>query len=170
MVKLTLPEVITEGELIKVLKATKDPRHRLAYTLGFYQCMRISEIVNLKPEHVNKGMKLLFIKQGKGKKDRNIPIAPEVINGLRYLPIGIGVRALQIALKRKFKGVLGRPELHFHSLRHSGITYYLTKKKWSSLEVQRFAGHSRITTTEIYTHISPQNLIDRMWGESNESM
>lgn len=54
-------------------------------------------------------------------------------------------------------------DLHFHCLRHSGITHYLTKKRWSSLEVQRLAGHSKITTTQIYTHIRPDDLVNRMW-------
>ena len=162
---LKLPEVITEEELIKILEATKNQKHKLAFSLGFYECMRISEIVNLLPGNVDKQTKIIKIKQAKGHKDRNIPIAPEVIKGLKYLPIKIGVRALQIAFKKKLKEVLGRDDLHFHSLRHSGITHYLTKKKWNSLEVQRLAGHSKISTTEIYTHISPQNLIDRMWEE-----
>ena len=161
---LKLPEVITEEELIKILEATKNQKHKLAFSLGFYECMRISEIVNLEESNIDKQTKLIKIKQAKGHKDRNIPIAPEVMKGLKYLPIKIGVRALQIAFKKKLKGVLGRDDLHFHSLRHSGVTHYLTKKKWSSLEVQRFAGHSKISTTELYTHISPQNLVDRMWS------
>jgi integrase len=163
MAQIKLPEVITEEELIKILDKTKNPKHRLAFALGFYNCMRISEIVNLEPSNIEKDTKLIKIKQAKGHKDRNIPIAPEVMKGLRYLPIGIGIRALQIALKKKYKEVLGRDDLHFHSLRHSGVTHYLTKKHWNSLEVQRLAGHSKISTTEIYTHISPQNLVDRMW-------
>lgn len=165
---LKLPEILTEEELIKILNATDDPKKRLAYSLGFYECMRISEIVNLKPEHINLQQKLILIKQAKGNKDRNIPIAPEVLKGLKHLPIGVKVRALQTSFKKKLEEVLGRRDLHFHSLRHSGITHYLTKKKWSSLEVQRLAGHSKISTTEIYTHISPQNLIDRMWEEVNK--
>lgn len=158
-----LPEVITEEELIKILNSTKNPKHKISYALGFYQCMRISEVVNLKPENIDYNMKLIKIKQGKGAKDRNIPIAPEVKNGLKHLPVEIGVRGLGKAFKLKCREVLGRDDLHFHSLRHSGITHYLVKKKWSSLEVQRLAGHSKISTTEIYTHISPQNLVDRMW-------
>ena len=165
MGKINLPEVIIEEELIKILEATKNKQHQLAFALGFYECMRVSEIVNLKPENVNKNMKLIEIKQAKGKKDRNLPIAPEILRGLKHLPIGIGVRALQIALKHKFREVLQRDDLSFHSLRHSGITHYITQKKWSSLEVQRLAGHSRISTTEIYTHINPQNLVDKMWGK-----
>jgi integrase/recombinase XerD len=158
-----LPEVITEEEFKKILEKTKNKKHQLAFALGFYECMRISEIVKLQQENVDKNMKILKIKQAKGHKDRNIPIAPEVIGGLKHLPINLTPRALQIALKRKFKEVLGRNDLHFHSLRHSGITHYLVKKKWNSLEVQRLAGHSRISTTEIYTHIMPENLVERMW-------
>jgi len=171
MAQINLPEVITEEELIKILDKTKNPKNKLAFALGFYECMRISEIVNLQPENIDKKTKLIKIKQAKGHKDRNIPIAPKVMNGLKHLPVGskkskdFGVRALQIALKKKFKQVLGRDDLHFHSLRHSGITHYLTKEHWNSLEVQRLAGHSKIATTEIYSHINPQNLVDRMWEE-----
>ena len=57
-------------------------------------------------------------------------------------------------------------DLHFHSLRHSGITHYLVKKKWSSLAVQRLAGHSKIATTQIYSHIRPDDLVNMMWEDT----
>ena len=173
-----LPEIISEEELRKILKITKNQRHKFAFALGFYECLRVSEVACLLPEHINKQMKLLLIKGSniekgikgaKRGKDRNIPIAPEIMSGLKHLPVGSlkakdrGIRALQIAFKKKLKEGLGREDLSFHSLRHSGVTHYLTKKRWNSLEVQRLAGHSKISTTEIYTHINPQNLVDRMW-------
>lgn len=172
-----LPEVITEEEFIKIINSTKNKKYILAFSLGFYQCLRISEVACLRPEHVNKEQKLLLIKGSdisKGKrgakrgKDRNIPIAPELIKGLKYLPVGSdkakdsGVRSLQYAFKKISKKSLGK-ELNFHCLRHSGITHYLTKKKWTSLEVQRLAGHSKVSITEIYTHIRPEHLVERMW-------
>lgn len=159
---LRLPEIITEEELIKILEVTKKPHHKLAFALGFYECLRVSEVVKLKLEDVDKQLKLLHIRQAKGNKDRNIPIAPEVVKGLKHLPIGCGIRALQMKFKEKSKEALNR-DLNFHTLRHSGVTHYLTKKKWSSLEVQRMAGHSKITTTQIYAHINPQDLVSRMW-------
>lgn len=160
-----LPEIITEEELIKILEGTKKVNHKFAFALGFYECMRVSEIVKLNPEDIDRSLKLIWIKQGKGSKDRKIPIAPEVMGGLKLLPLSIGVRALEIAFKNKAKEILNK-NIHFHTLRHSGITHYLVKKKWSSLEVQRLAGHSRITTTQIYTHINPQDLVNRMWEDS----
>lgn len=174
-----LPEIMTEEELQKVIEATKTPQDKLAFALGFYECLRVSEVACLLPENVNKDLKLLLIKGSdvsKGKKgakrgkDRNIPIAPEVLKGLKYLPVGslnnakdMGVRALQMSFKKSVKKALGRDDFHFHTLRHSGITFYLTKKKWNTMEVQRLAGHSKSSITEIYTHINPQNLVDRMW-------
>jgi len=157
-----LPEIITEEELIEILKVASTPQHRIAFALGFYEAMRVSEIVNLRSDNIDKQQRLLRIKQAKGSKDRNIPIAPQVLKGLKNIPLTIGVRALQIAFKKAAKEAIGK-DLHFHQLRHSGITHYLVKKRWSSLEVQRLAGHSRITTTQIYTHINPQDLVSRMW-------
>jgi len=160
-----LPEIITEEELIKIIEKSEKNHYKLAFALGFYECMRISEVVKLKKEDINKQLKTIHLKQAKGHKDRVIPIAPEVLRGLSHLPIKVGCRALQIAFKRICKEATGK-DLHFHSLRHSGITHYITKKRWSSLEVQRLAGHSKIQTTEVYTHIIPEHLVDKMWGKT----
>jgi len=126
--------------------------------------MRVSEVVKLRLMDVDKPRRLIHIKQAKGGKDRNIPIAPEVMRALKYLPIKCGVRALQIAFKNHAKKILDK-ELHFHSLRHSGATYYLNVQKWNTRQVQMFLGHSNLQTTQIYTHVTPKDLIEQMWGK-----
>lgn len=160
-----IPETLTEKEFLLVADQVKKPQIKLAFFLGFYQAMRVGEIVSLQPENVDKGQKIIRIKQGKGNKDRNIPIAPEVIKGVKHLPIGRGVRALELAFKKAVAKAGITKDLHFHSLRHSGATHYLTAKKWDLRSVQVFLGHSKVSTTEIYTHVSPENLIERMWNE-----
>jgi len=158
-----IPEVITEKELSAIIENTKRKHHKLAFLLGFYNCLRVSEVVKLLPENVDIGRRLMYIKQAKGSKDRNIPIAKELPkNFVKYLPIGVGKRALQLAFKAKAKKAIGK-NLHFHTLRHSGATYLLNIKKWDIREIQQFLGHSNIDTTQIYTHVSPENLINRMW-------
>lgn len=165
---MKLPDTLTEEQLVKIVKATNQPKYKLAFILGFYQCMRVSEIAKLRIENVDKNLKLLYIKQAKGHKDRNIPIAPEVISKLKHLPCGsdkakdFGIRAIQYAFTNATKKALGST-LNIHILRHSGITHYLTKKKWNTMQVQRMAGHSKSSITEIYTHIRPEDLVERMW-------
>ena len=161
-------ETISEEELVKIVQATKLPKYKLAFMLGFYQCMRVSEIAKLRKENVDMNLKLLRIKQAKGNKDRNIPISPEVFSKLRYLPCGsekakdYGIRAIQKAFSKTSDKALNK-KLNIHILRHSGITFYLTKKKWNTMQVQRLAGHSKSSITEIYTHINPEDLVERMW-------
>ena len=159
-----IPETITEEEFIKLLRAVKQKHHRAAFILGFYGAMRVSEIINLKPENIDKGQKIIRIKQAKGNKDRNIPLPPQAVKALSYIPIKCGVRALEIAIKNYGKKSLNK-DIHFHTLRHSGATHYLNKKKWSTRAVQQLLGHSKIQTTEIYTHVTPQDLIEKMWEE-----
>ena len=159
-----VPETITEEELQKILKGVKNKTRRLAFSLGFYQAMRISEVVNLQPEHIDLNRRLIKIKLGKGGKDRNIPIAPEVMKGLKYLPVKVGIRALQISFKGYAQKILKR-DLHFHSLRHSGATHYLKVKGWNMRVVQNFLGHANISTTEIYTKVVDDDLMDAMWKD-----
>ena len=163
-----LPTTITEAELKKVIdsipksKSNRDQKV-LAYCLGFYECMRISEVISLQEKDVDTSQRLLRIREAKGKKDRNIPIAPEVLKGLKHLPFKFGIRALQRHWNIDSKKGLGK-RINFHALRHSGASHYLNVKKWDLRSVQVFLGHSRINTTEIYTHVNPTNLVDRMWS------
>jgi len=162
--KRKIPDTITEEEFKKIIKQVKHQHHKLAFALGFYQAMRVSEVTKLTPINIDKNRRLIYIKESKGQKDRNIPIAPEVLRGLKHLPINCGIRALQIAFKNISKKVLDK-DLHFHCLRHSGATHYLNKKKWNIRQVQQFLGHSNLNTTQIYTHVSPEDLIHQMWGD-----
>ena len=151
---MKLPKTISESEFLEGLKKVKNPKHKLAFMLGFYECMRVSEVVNLQPEHIDRARGFLHILAGKGNKDRDIPIMKPIEAGLKHIPIGIGSRALQKQIKNYW------PELHFHSLRHSGATMYLNDKKRDIRQIQQLLGHSRLDTTQIYTHISPTQLKD----------
>ncbi len=169
--KRRIPDTITEEELVKILLATKNITNKSAYTLGFYQAMRVSEVVTLQPDNIRKAEHKIEIKQAKGGKDRHIPIVKPLLltqktifMALNELPLKIGIRALQISFKKKAKEVLNK-DLHFHCLRHSGATWLLNKKKWNLRQIQQFLGHENLSTTEIYTHVSPQDLIDLEWGD-----
>lgn len=159
-----IPETVSNEEFLKIFRATKKKHHKAAFLLGFFGCLRISEVVSLEKDHIDRGRRLIKIKDSKYGNDRNIPLPPECTKALSQIPIKCGVRALQIAIKKYGKKILDR-DIHFHTLRHSGATYYLNKKKWSTRQVQQLLGHSKIQTTEIYTHVTPQDLIEKMWDE-----
>ncbi len=157
-----IPETITEKEFLVLLGKTTNKKKKLAYSLGFYQGLRISEVIKLQKENIDYGRKLILIKQAKGNKDRNIPIMPQMMIGLKHLPVGGGVRALQMSFKKISLMVLNK-DLHFHCLRHSCATWLLNEKKWDLRYVQRFLGHSRVDTTMIYTHVNPTDLVNKAW-------
>lgn len=165
-----IPEIITEKELFDIVKATTLKHHKTAWLLGFYQAMRISEVVHIRPEDVDLNQKIIRIKSHgdwhpKFGKERNIPISPKIFKGLKNkLPILCKERALQMKFRKLGKEVLGK-ELKFHCLRHSGATHYLNIEKWNLRQVQVFLGHSSVAITEIYTHVKPQDLMNVMWGE-----
>lgn len=158
-------DTLTEKEVQLILKQASSPKHKLAFALGFYQGMRVSEVVKLREGDIDRGQKIIRIKQSKRGKDRNIPIAPEVLRGLKHLPVGVGARALQKTFKSAAKRAGISKDVHFHSLRHSCATHLLHVKGWDVRLVQQFLGHSKLDTTMIYTHVTPKNLVDKMWGE-----
>ena len=149
---LKIPETISEKQLIETIKRIKKPKTRLAFLLGFYQCMRVSEVIKLKPEDIDYDRGFIYIRQSKGKKDRQIPIVDKIRRFLKHLPISVSRQAIHQQVKKYL------PDHHFHTLRHSGATYYLNEKKIGIRQLQQFLGHSRIDTTQIYTHVTPDNL------------
>jgi integrase/recombinase XerC len=174
MAKRIIPNTVTEEELIAILNVEPKIKRRLAYALMFYQCMRVGEVVRLTHKNIDKQKLMIHIKESKNMKDRDIPISPFFVKRdprlkglkitLKQLPIDCSIRTLERSIKRIGRIALNK-NLHPHILRHSGATWYLNKKKWDLRQLQRFLGHEKISTTTIYTHVSPQDLFNKMWEE-----
>ncbi len=170
--KRIIPQVITEQELIKIVTTPKIKKnHKTAFILSFYECLRVSEIVKLTKENVEKNKHIIHILQSKNSKDRDIVIVKPLLlttktifQCLDRLPVNCGDRALQRAFKKYAKNVLDK-DLHYHCLRHSGATWLLNEKGWDIRKIQQHLGHSKLATTEIYTHVGCKNLVDLEWGD-----
>lgn len=162
-----LPRVI-DGEFIKEkLSKIENLKHKAILTLTYSVGLRVSEIVNLKIEDIDSKRMLIHIKNAKGRKDRIVPLSPNVLNLLReyfkefrptqHLFNGqvtnqYSVRSCQQIYKKYIE-----ESGHIHTLRHSCATNLLENGTDLRL-IQKILGHSNVKTTEIYTHVSNQML------------
>ena len=137
----------------------------LIYTCG----LRRSELLNLKPEHLDSDRKVLIIKQAKGRKDRLTHLPQKVIDQLRvyyadkkpktWLFEGqkdgsqYSERSLNLVFKHAFEKTTIKKQATLHWLRHSYATHLL-EKGVNIRAIQELLGHSSVKTTEIYTHVS----------------
>jgi integrase len=153
-----LPVVISPEEFAELIKHTKHSNHKIAFLLGFGAGLRVSEIVTLEPRHIFFKLKKIFIEQGKGGKDRNVPLPKGFREEhIKLFPLGIGVRALEKAFKsaaKRAKLLKIKPTLHFHSLRHGFATNCLNNGM-PIHHVRTLMGHSNISTTNIYLEANP---------------
>lgn len=135
----------------------------LAYSVG----LRVSEVINLKITDIDSSRMIITIRQAKGKKDRVVPLSPNVLNVLReyfkefkpkvFLFNGqFDPQYSATSCNAIVKQYLGN-RYHFHLLRHSCFTNLL--EGGTDLRIiQKIAGHASSKTTEIYTHVSTQLL------------
>lgn len=164
-------EAVSKEDFLKLLKLCKKAVHRLSFILAYGSGLRISEIINLKPDDINIKEHKIFIRQAKGGKDRVVN-TPKWLREkhLRYFPLKIGQRALNKAflsksLKIGFNSVIyidkaNRPryKFHFHCLRSSFATRCLESGVPLN-QVQLLLGHDNISTTSKYLKANPQDAI-----------
>lgn len=158
-----LPIAIDESEFTELIKHTRKKSHKLAFLLGFGSGMRISEIINLQPRHVNLKEKNILVERGKGGKDRVIPVPKSFkeeylkLLPLKFKNISSGSRSLEQAFKKAAKkaGLLEKkPRLHFHNLRSGFVTNCISKGIPLNY-IMALVGHANISTTSVYVALNP---------------
>ena len=172
-----LPKVITIKEVEELLNKNLTPLEHVIMEL-LYSCgLRVSELVNLKLTDIDLASKYVRC-FGKGSKERIIPmgeIAKQVIK--EYLPErDLLLKKYNLSTKRLFvlpngrlinrqdvynliheRGKLIHKNISPHTLRHSFATHLL--ENGADLRVvQELLGHSDVSTTQLYTHISKKRL------------
>lgn len=157
-----LPVAISEEEFTILIKHTRKEHHKIAFLLGFGSGLRISEVLKLESRHINFDAGTILIEQGKGNKDRIVPLAKGFrLVHLKHLPIKCGERALEKAFKScaKKAGLLEtKPTLHFHSLRH-GFATNCVANGIPIHHIRTMMGHSNISTTNVYLEMNPKEAL-----------
>lgn len=163
-----LPIVLSREEVLKIILATRNFKHRSMIALAYGAGMRVSEVVRLRIQDISLQENIVHIKDAKGGKDR-ITILPEKMrNDLVQLTGGKepnefvfeserGGRLCERTAQKVFENSRAKAGIwkraSFHSLRHSFATHLL-ENGVDLRYVQELLGHSSIATTQIYTQVT----------------
>lgn len=163
----TLPKVIDSEYLIAKLNSIKNLKHKTLLKLTYSVGLRVSDVINLKISDIDSKRMIIHIKNGKGNKDRIVPLKQPILDLLRlyykeYKPVlylfngQTKAKYTASSCNKIVKRYLG-DQYHIHQLRHSSATYML--ENGTDLKtISDILGHSSTRTTEIYTHISVKQL------------
>lgn len=168
-----IPDVLTKDEVKKLMQITDNKKSKLMISLMYAVGLRVSEILNLKPEDFNFEEKIGHIRQAKGRKDRifNIPdflfqdlkkqIESQKASGKEHLFTGpkgrLSARNIQKIVNKAARKAGINKDVHCHTLRHSFATHLL-EDGIDLRKIQVLLGHASISTTELYTHISKEQI------------
>jgi len=185
---LKLPKIVSQDNVIKILSKinTRCPTgcRNYAIIMTMYRAgLRVSEICNLTLSDVNFNTGLIYVQQGKGGKDRYVPMDSDIKKAMQawlkirpesqyfFCTLKGGqidtryVREMCYRLSRKANvyiqdGIEKKP-VSPHKFRHSCLTSLL-KEGFNIRQVQEIAGHSNLNTTMIYTHVIIDDLKEKM--------
>ncbi|MCA9485484.1 MAG: tyrosine-type recombinase/integrase [Nanoarchaeota archaeon] len=166
-----LPEVLTRQEVRKLIDSTDTIKSRLIVSLLYSTGLRVSELVNLKVSDLNLDEKTGWVRQGKGGKDRLFVMGEQIVEELKEYLDTRGKENEYVFSKAKplttrniqkiIKGAKNRADINKkttpHTLRHSFATHLLEAGTDIRI-IQAMLGHSSLSTTQVYTHISSDQL------------
>jgi len=171
-----LPTVLTMEDIWKIICAPDNLKHRMILMTTYAAGLRASEVAVLKPEHIDSKRMLIKIVDGKGHKDRYTMLSARLLNELRtyyktyrpknYLfpsqykkkenrPLCYETIRSTYEDARKKAGV--KQGVGVHTLRHSFATHLL-EAGFDIRKIQVLMGHSLLSTTMIYLHVSSTTL------------
>ncbi|ALJ06681.1 integrase [Pseudalgibacter alginicilyticus] len=169
-----LPNVLNKTEVKLLLDTTKNIKHKLLLSLVYSAGLRIGEALSLTPSNIDFERGLIYLKSGKGRKDRYTLLSKALIpltqtymshyNPKKYLFEGRNgkpytqVSARQVLQKSLISAGI-KKYATLHTLRHSFATHLL-ESGTDIRYIQQLLGHHSPKTTMIYTHVSTANLKD----------
>jgi integrase/recombinase XerD len=168
----TLPKVLTETEVLGVLKALENIKHKSIIGTIYSSGLRRSELINLRRQDIVFENKMLIIRGGKGRKDRTSVLSDSLAIVLKkYLEIHTpnywlfegpnrkqySATSISKILDRAARKAGIEMKVTPHMLRHSFATHLL-EQGIDIRYIQTILGHSSTKTTEIYTHVSKKSL------------
>ena len=174
-----LPVVLSKDEMWRMLRAPKLLKHKMLLGLLYGCGLRCFEVRNVRLRDLDFDRKVLHVVQGKGKKDRLLPLSDHLIRGLRvYIdaekpkdwifngePVErsggdfdsrYSQRGVQWAVKQAAKLAGINKDVHVHTLRHTFATHLL-EDGLDIITVKDLMGHVRIETTMEYLHVARSN-------------
>lgn len=171
-----LPSVLTKQQVRRIIDAPGNLKHRLLLMTTYAAGLRVGEVRRLKPAHIDSQRMLIKVENGKGRKDRYTMLSKKLLAELRryyqacrpqtYLfpssfakkkdqPLSYESVRCVYEKARKKAGVKRGQGLH--TLRHSFATHLL-EAGYDIRKIQVLLGHSRLSTTMIYLHVSRKTL------------
>lgn len=170
-----LPEPLGRREVARLIAAARHPKHRALLVTCYAAGLRVGELVRLRPADIHSERMLIHVREGKGRKDRYTLLSPRLLEELRGywrtqrpgewlfpdgrkrgpMPTGTAQRIYYTVKLRS-----GVTHGHgIHSLRHSFATHLL--EAGADLPtIQRLLGHTSLTTTARYLHVTARHLAD----------
>lgn len=168
-----LPAVLSPGEVARMLRKARNPKHRMLLMLLYSAGLRVGEVVRLRPGDLDLERRLVHVRRGKGRKDRYTILAQRAVAALRvyrdayptdrWLFPGdrpgrhLTTRSVQRVVKNAAAAAGIEKNVTAHTLRHSFATHLL--EGGTNLRViQELLGHQSTRTTQIYTHVARSTL------------
>jgi len=166
----SLPVVPSAEEVCRFLEAVPVIRYRMLLSVAYGCGLRLAEAVRLEPRDIDSARMVIHVRRGKGHKDRYVTLSPVLLDMLRSYwksehpkrwlfpslldsrrPVSLST--IQKCCKRASADAKLGKRVTVRSLRHAFATHLL-ERGTSIRVVQVLLGHSSVTTTQTYTHIS----------------
>lgn len=181
-----LPKTLSDAEVASFFSAVQragNAQHLLAFQVLWATGLRVAEFASLRREDVDLESRTITVRQGKGSKDRVVPLPEQLALALRlHLDATSGqrfvfetsrrtrfsVRYLQHLAKR-YGEAAGIEGMHPHRLRHTILTS-LTRAKLTDAQIQLISGHASKKSLEVYQSIALRDVQDDYQQAMDEAM